>query len=336
MVLEKIKYHYNDLGIVPAAISDISSRKEVNTYLEDGSLPVFTAPMSTVVSEKNWNIYHENNIIPIIPRNVDFKTRMGLLKQFQWVAFSLKEIDEFKLMGDGQYKVCVDVANGHMKCLYDKIKELKTKYPNFIIMTGNIANPETYYAISKMNEEFYGTHKVLLVDYLRFNIGSGSGCITSTCCGVHYAPASLIADSLSLKEVYGLKHTPKIIANGGIRGYSDVIKALALGSDYVMIGSLFARCEESSAEKINVLDKKYAVFYGMASRDGQRDLNLNSKTPEGMVKRLEVNNTIPNFSKELHDYMASAMSYCGCKTLGDFIGKQKLVVNSTNSVKSIN
>ena len=105
------------------------------------------------------------------------------------------------------------------------------------------------------------------------------GCITSSNTSIHYPMASLINDVFQVKQSLQLiadstgKKLPYIIADGGIRNYSDVIKALALGSDYVMIGSLFASLYESCAKTVKIDGIKYKEFYGMASKQGQIAIN---------------------------------------------------------------
>ena len=137
---------------------------------------------------------------------------------------------------------------------------------------------------------------------------------------------------------------PKIIADGGIRGYSDVIKALAVGADYVMIGGEFAKLVESAAP-LNVLnpsgvvnnkflnenrsmlrhvgdhfvltlttpvrvDGLYKTFYGMSSKQGQIDINgRKTKTSEGNVKQVEVTTNLDKWVENMAAYMRSAMSY---------------------------
>ena len=66
----ELKYCYNDLSIVPAAISTITSRSECNPFYGDDMLPIFTAPMATIANIHNMDIWKENHIMPIIPRNV--------------------------------------------------------------------------------------------------------------------------------------------------------------------------------------------------------------------------------------------------------------------------
>lgn len=278
MLTNKIGYSYNDLTIVPSVISDVASRSECNPFIEDNFLPIFASPMASVVSEDNIDIFLENGIIPIIPRNINIERRKYQMKEQQWVALSLKEFEEifvnkaYELGTDfnEHYFIVVDIANGHMKSLYQKCvkaKELARDYGyKLTIMTGNIANPKTYEWICR-NAGYLDKNgkRVTAIDYIRVGIGAGFGCVTSSNCSIHYPQASLIEKCYQIKQqlliktddtnpnyhkpIWNEKEFPKIIADGGIRNYDHVIKALALGADYVMIGSIFAQCIESAGEK---------------------------------------------------------------------------------------
>lgn len=251
MILKSKGYSYNELTLVPAKISRISSRSECDPYIDGNTLPIFAAPMASVVSDKNMDVFIKAGIMPVMPRNIDLNVRIENMNQGRWTALSLCEfcdlfIDESdKRTKERSYQICVDIANGHMKKLYDKCEEAKKlstgKY-SLVIMTGNIANPETYKYICMMNDG------EKIVDYIRLGIGSGCGCTTTSNGGVHYPIASLVDECRQIKAQWG-ESSPLIIADGGIRNYDHVIKALALGADYVMIGSLFAQCIESAGMK---------------------------------------------------------------------------------------
>lgn len=312
--------------IVPATISYISSRSQCNPYTMYNYLPIFTAPMASVVSEDNYTIFNDNKIYPIIPRNIPFVYRLELINKGIWCAFSLMEADalyEYELNDNS--KILIDIANGHMKKLYDVAKKLKLKCKTYQIMVGNIANPDTYLYISENYYEY--------VDYIRVGIGGGNGCITSSNTGIHYPIASLIQECKKIKDAVG---GPKIVADGGIRNYSDIIKALVLGADYVMVGSLFAQCEESAGEKFQRNGKQYVKFFGMASSDGQISITgEKSKTSEGITKELPVNYKLSTWRENMEDYLKSAMSYLNAKDLSD-LPKSKIVVISNNTKNSIN
>ena len=268
MLNSKIGYSYNDVTVVPSIISDVSSRSECNPFIKDNFLPIFASPMASVIDENNLETFLSNGIIPILPRNINIDIRKIYMDDHHWVALSLKEFEDLFIDNyldritkfGAHYFICVDIANGHMKSLYDKCiiakkNAMAGKY-KLTIMTGNIANPETYKWICTNARYFnYNTHEYeLVIDYIRVGIGGGSGCITTSNVSAHYPQASLIDECYKVKqELIRTKsknyELPKIVADGGIRNYDHVIKALALGADYVMIGSLFAQCIESAGEK---------------------------------------------------------------------------------------
>lgn len=351
MLKDKVLYSYNDIMIEPNDISLINSRSECIPFDENGKLPIFTAPMSTVVDENNFNLFQSNNIYAILPRNVNYQTRINFINQGKWVALSLNEFKELFVDKKTEFtrtpKVLIDIANGHMKLMYDYVTKAKLNYENDIeIMVGNIANPETYHYCVKAG-----------VDYVRVGIGGGSGCITSSNTAIHYPMASLIYSIYHEKCKYNgskINKLPKIIADGGIRNYSDIIKALALGADYVMVGSLFCSLIESAgkifykdnneyfevdnSKKILNYDNLYKLFYGMASKNGQCDINgIKTKTSEGISKYIKVTSNIETWVENMKDYLKSAMSYTNVKIIKDFNPENiTTIVISKNTQESIN
>ena len=245
-LITKIKYSYNDISIVPADISYTNHRKECNPFYEDGMLPLFTAPMTSVVDEKNFEIFEQNKIHAILPRTVDLDKRIEYSINGKWAAFGLNEFEDVFIkntIDSNKIKILIDVANGHMERILKLVTQFKEKYKDIDnkIMVGNIANPLTYYHYAKVG-----------VDYVRCSVGTGSACLTTSNTSVHYPMASLIDEIKEIKEEVSChkelyKSIPQIIADGGVRNYSDAIKALALGADYVMIGGVFTKMLESAA-----------------------------------------------------------------------------------------
>ena len=373
MLIKEMKYSYNDIAIVPAIKSDVEHRSECNPYtgkFGDSSLPIFTAPMSTVVNEKNFSLFEDNNIIPILPRNFPLETRIDYLKRGKWAAVGLQEFEDLFIRNNWNMElypdvnVLIDIANGHMSKLHNLIYDAKTKYMwpiRFKVMAGNIANPQTYYEMAKAG-----------VDFCRINIGVGEGCITWSNLGTGYPCASLISEIYEIKKK--LEHcgefTPMIIADGGIRNYSDVIKSLALGADYVMIGSLFAKLVESAAptfyyqndgksiteidpfehkidaysdgtfdiDEEHIIDNLHKVFYGMASRRGQVDINgEKKKTSEGIQKIFSATTNLRKWKENMVAYMQSAMSYTNCYCIDEFNPDNvDCIVISNQTKESIN
>ena len=388
----KKTYNYSDLEITPEITTSISSRSECNPRY-NANLPLFTAPMDSIVNINNLDYWSSNSIIPIIPRNIPYDVRLKYLCTLNtWVALSYNEFKELfcvinndiqqaYLPKDSIFRVCIDIANGHQLALLNSIKLAKSlaKENNYtlIIMAGNIANPNTYYEYCKAG-----------VDYVRCGIGGGSMCTTTTNTGIHCPMASLINDVNRYKtwrKADGKFYT-KVIADGSIKGYSDVIKALALGADYVMVGGQFSKLLESAAEFINAdskddklywsvwdfdkskkckkdndraftlkMDKPYDMVllrdtcrkyhvklykssHGMSTQEAQKRINKNAplKVSEGKTIIQESNMTISEWVTEFIAALTSAMSYCDCRTLEDFIGEQELVVNSYGVLNTVN
>ncbi len=363
MIINKMRYSYNDIAIVPAIVSFIEHRNNCWPFWEftdNTRLPIFTAPMSTVVNESNFELFSDNHIFPILPRNISLETRIQYLKEGKWAAVGLNEFYDLFIKNQWKSKtitsVVIDIANGHMQRLIEYIKHAKNTYDAGIqIMCGNIANPETFRELAKAG-----------ADYVRVGIGVGSGCTTWSNVGIGYPIASLI------HEIYKIAKTekgkvPYIIADGGIRNYSDVIKALALGADFVMIGSEFAKLVESAAPtfyykkdktivRIDPLDcsvignddgtfiidsdtvNLYKLFYGMASKQGQIDLNgSKTRTSEGISKVFECTTNLSTWVENMCDYLKSAMSYVDVYDIQDFNPENvDCVVISQQTKESIN
>jgi GMP reductase len=297
--------------------------------------------MDTVIDIKNYKIFQENKIYPIIPRTYPFDSYMksGINTTYPlWKAIGLKEfesiIDNKSLYGKNY--LLIDIANGHMKKLHDLVIKSKDIYgENLVIMVGNVANPETYEHLS-----------IIGSDYVRVGIGNGGGCLTTKQTGVGYPMASLISECYDIS--CNLKTPAKIVADGGMKSYSDIIKALALGADYVMLGSILNRALESAGEtmKANIKHqgaetwtepgelvdqydnnvknaflngaKFYKKFRGMSTKTVQKLLgNTEIRTSEGVTRMNQVEYTVDGWVENFSHYLSTEMSYVGAKTLSE-------------------
>lgn len=322
------KFDFKDITLVPETISSINSRKEINPYNENGNLPIMVSPMDTVIDEENCEIFIENKLEICFPREIFSNQNTG------FNSISLSDFEELvKWYPDGiieseEIKFLVDIANGHMEKLHELCKEfIKLRNSErHEIMVGNIANPKTFEKFCEIG-----------VDYVRVGIGGGSGCLTSANTGVHYPMASLISECYKIKKDGGYK--TKIIADGGFRNYDDIIKALALGADYVMLGGVLNKSLESCSTTmlfnlipVNSIYSKYIWevfpsmrkhmyknFRGMSTKEVQRKWGKeNTTTSEGISKTNKVEYTLKSWVENFEDYLRSAMSYTNSKTLNDF------------------
>lgn len=360
----KLKLALNDVMIIPEVISGISSRKECKYTYPNGNLPLFTAPMDTVIDEFTYQNYYDNNIIPIIPRTVSYEKRKEMLYSAKhWVSVGLSEFRELLIdtdIEDKEYKVLIDVANGHMHSTLNMITEAKEKLNNIIIMAGNIANPKTIIEYCKVG-----------VDFVRVGIGAGSGCTTSSNTAIHYPIASLINETYTIREEFDKFYSKEdcknykktlIVADGGMRNYSDINKALGLGADYVMLGGIFASTLEAPGDvyivhknfnerreriysksnfniknELGIDSKLVKQFYGMSTKKAQKIMGKEElTTSEGVVKTIEVKYHLSQWVENYISYLTSAMSYTNSRTLKDFIGNVEFVRISNNGLNSFN
>lgn len=341
----KRKFDFDDVAIVPESFTKITTRSEITILDENGMLPLFTAPMDTVVDDSNYEKFLNLGINVCLPRNINIDDT-NVFK-----SLSLEEFEIFiDLYGAGliyeeKFNILVDIANGHMIKLYelcDRFTKMRTD-DNHKIMIGNVANPKTFYE--------YG---MLGVDYIRLGIGGGSGCLTSANTGIHYPMASLILDSYKLKEKYDIK--TKIVADGGFKKFDEIIKALCLGADYVMIGGIFNQSLESCGKnylfnKIKLSQKnaefiwnnvpklrKYLSksFRGMSTKEVQRIWGRKQiRTSEGISKRNPINYKLNGWINNFSDYLKTAMSYTSSSNLEEFKNSYYtlMTTNSLNRYK---
>ena len=339
-------FDFDDLLIEPAHISPIRSRKQITSKYDNGYFPLMTAPMDTVICKKNYKLFKDLGILPVLPRGESYFSPSKNDGHFS--SYGLEEFNEIFLSDGGveipfgtKIHVLIDIANGHMRELYDSAKKAKENYGDqLILMVGNIANPKTFAEYCMIN-----------VDYVRIGIGNGNGCLTTVQTGVGYPMASLIEACSDIKKHMNFPNT-KIVADGGIKKYSDVIKALALGADYVMIGSLFNKALESSGETMkfdgtiidqyseearNMFNAEISIFKkfrGMSTKEVQKKWNKETlTTSEGVVRTNKVEYTLEGWIKNFDSYLRTAMSYTGKKELHEFIGGVTLNFISQNSFK---
>lgn len=327
----ELKFDWDDITLVPAALSSIESRKDINPFDEFGMLPLVTAPMDMVVGQDNAYKFHEQKINVVLPRGNKYEDIDSVYKDDYFYSYGLDEVIEI-MNSEGIFppKVLIDIANGHMKKLLDTSKRFKKMYPNTKLMVGNIANPEIIKQYCEAG-----------VDFLRLGIGAGNVCTTSSNTSIHYPMASLITECREELESYKQVRScnTKLIADGGFKTFADIIKALALGADYVMVGSMLSKSIESisksflksddgimkevsdsdAIEYFNAGGDVYKYYRGMSTKEVQISWGKkNLKTSEGISKYNKVEYTLPKWTENFEDYLRSSMSYCDALSLSKF------------------
>ncbi|MDQ2781548.1 MAG: IMP dehydrogenase, partial [Actinomycetota bacterium] len=130
-----------------------------------------------------------------------------------------------------------DVANGHARLMLDMIRRLKSDSAtrHVQVLAGNVATREGAQALVDAG-----------VDGVKVGVGPGSICTTRIVAGVGVPQVTAIHEAAQACRPAGVP----VVGDGGLQYSGDIAKALVAGADTVMIGSLFAGCEESPGELV--------------------------------------------------------------------------------------
>jgi len=321
-----------------------------------------------------------SNIVVALPRTIPVDKyyevypheKSSEFPDFTFISMGLDDMQKIIDDPDDKYDyipggyVLLDVANGHMQRVYDTAQAFKEAFPDVKLMVGNIANPETYAWYARSG----------FVDFVRIGIGNGNACLTTKQTSIGYPKASLIRECYEMKQKLGdeideqleshhkypilkvpkpkitREELPMIVADGGMKDYSDIIKALGLGADYVMVGSLFNKALESSGDnylyfwKINhklavkLYDWGFPIkkhFYGMSTKIAQIKMGkTNLKTSEGVVRKQLVEYKLASWVENFEHYLMTAMSYSDARNLNEFIGKADFELITENAFNRFN
>ena len=318
---------YDDVLLVPRR-SAVSSRQAVSlsTRLSrriDLDLPVVAANMDTVCESR-------------MAMAMAGMGGVGIIHRFLPVEDHAREVEKVKegggnllvgaALGVGRdmtrrAKNCVaagadvlvlDIAHGHAEHSLRAVRALKDEFPEVDLIAGNIATGEGAADLVEAG-----------ADAVKVGVGPGGVCTTRVVTGVGVPQVSALHDVV--RSGVGVP----IIADGGIRAGGDIAKALALGADSVMIGSLLAGTRESPGEVEETSTGLVKRVRGMASleaavlRAARRGAELEDeyfehRSPEGIERTVAYRGTAAEVIRTLMGGVRSAMSYLGATDLATF------------------
>lgn len=216
------------------------------------------------------------------------------------------------LMEAGADFVVIDAAHGQSQGVIDCTKMLKDRLPELKVIAGNVATKEGVRDLHAVG-----------ADALRLGIGAGSICTTRVVAGVGVPQFTAILDSCQEANRLGIP----TIADGGIRSSGDIVKALAAGASCVMMGNMFAGCEESPGDTEIYRNRAYKVYRGMGSigamKQGSSDRYFAIKdtskglVPEGVEGRVPFKGPLSETVTQLIGGLRSGMGYVGAGSLQD-------------------
>ncbi len=253
------------------------------------------------------------------------KDKLGRLLVAAAVGVDAKSFERVHaLVKAGVDIVVVDSAHGHSKNVIEQVQNIRKAFPNLVLVAGNVVTAEATEALIKAG-----------ADVVKVGVGPGSICTTRIVSGVGMPQISAVKDCAVVARKLG----KTIIADGGIKYSGDITKALALGANSVMIGSLLAGADEAPGETILYQGRTYKVYRGMGSlgamadgskdRYGQMDIDdVGKLVPEGIEGKVPYKGSASAILLQLVGGLKAGMGYLGAGSV-EILQKQAKFVRIT-------
>ena len=255
------------------------------------------------------------------------KDEQGRLLCGAGVGISANCLDRVEALVNAKVDVVVlDSAHGHSENVLKCLRMIKEKFPDLLVIAGNCATGAATKALIEAG-----------ADAVKVGIGPGSICTTRVVAGIGVPQITAVMDCYSVAKEYGIP----IIADGGIKYSGDITKAIAAGANMVMMGSMFAGCDEAPGEFELFQGRKYKVYRGMGSisamENGSKDRyfqeDAKKLVPEGVEGRVAYKGTVEDTVFQLMGGLRSGMGYCGCGTIGELQQNGQFIKMSAASLR---
>jgi len=317
-ILDDVKLDFSDVLILPKR-NQYSSRSEVTlertfkfkySPLSWSGVPIMVSNMDTTGTIKMAQEMEKHKVLTCLHKYYTCEDLLNasLNKEYYAVSTGINNNDLIKLdkimeMVDPKF-ICIDVANGYMSKMVDTCKMIRDKYPDKIIIAGNVCTSE-------------GVLELVIegkVDIVKIGIGSGSCCTTRKQTGIGMPQLSAVMECAD--TAHGMD--AHIISDGGLQVIGDFSKAYGSGADFVMSGSMFAGHYESGGNLIEENGKLYKIFYGMSSETAMNIYNggvAKYKSSEGKTVKIEDRGPVENTILDIMGGIRSTMTYIGAKNI---------------------
>ncbi|QIY84458.1 GMP reductase [Chryseobacterium sp. NEB161] len=319
----EIKLGFKDVMFRPKR-STLKSRSEVTierefTFLHTkknwSGVPLIAANMDTVGTFEMAEALYKEKIITAVHKHYSVQEWTDFLKDksddfYQYIALSTgtgkADEEKIKTILDSNPKMqflCIDVANGYSEHFVEFVKKARQNFQDKIIIAGNVVTGE-------MVEELI----LAGADIIKVGIGPGSVCTTRVKTGVGYPQLSAIIECADAAHGLG----GQIIGDGGCKVPGDVAKAFGGGSDFVMLGGMFAGHDESGGELITENGKTFRLFYGMSSQtamDKHSGGVAEYRASEGKTVKVPYKGPVSETVKDILGGVRSTCTYVGASKL---------------------
>ncbi len=318
---------FDDVLLVPA-YNHFESRRLVETSMVDKigrlslTLPVISSNMDSITESKMANFMTSKGGMGALHRFLSIEDNIKEFKAcvgptFVSIGCNQAELERAEALRDvGAEYFCIDVAHAHAKYVGQTIKDLRQILKEACIMAGNVA---TYAGADYLAS--------CGADIIKAGIGGGSVCSTRIKTGYGIPMLTCIQDCARADR--------SIVADGGIRTPGDIVKALAFGADFVMIGGMLAGTAVTPGQVIDKDDgTKVKQYRGMASREAQEDFMGSMhewKTAEGVATEVPFRDDEEAILNDIIGGLRSGLTYAGAETIRALQRKLDFVVVSNAS-----
>lgn len=243
------------------------------------------------------------------------------------------DIDRAMALSDaGADIIAIDSAHGHKTDIIESVREMNKNVESDVLL-GNIATAKAAEDILKAE-----------INGIKVGIGPGSICTTRIVAGVGVPQLSAVSSVADVAADYDVP----VIADGGLRYSGDVAKALAVGANAVMVGSLLAGTTESPGEMTIRNGRKYKQYRGMGSlgamtggvgagkdryfQGSSSNMNSTKLVPEGIEGVVPYKGEASQIIYQLMGGLKSSMGYVGAASIKEMHEKAELVHITPNGM----
>ena len=324
---------FDDVLLVPAynhwesrRVVDISSTDRLKKLTL--ALPLISASMDTITGSTMANFMHSKGAMGAMHRFMTIDQNVAEFKRCQGPTFvsigcSDAELQRAEALRDaGATYFSVDVAHGHARYVGKMLKRLRDLLgEKACLMAGNVA---TYAGADYLAS--------CGADIVKAGIGGGSVCTTRIKTGFGVPMLTCIQECARADR--------SIVADGGIRTPGDLVKALAFGADFIMIGGLLAGTAPTPGEVITKPDgRKVKLYRGMASREAQEAFlgeMQDWKAAEGVSTEVPFVDTQDHLIADFVGGLRSGLTYAGANTISELQRKLNYVtITQAGQIESL-
>lgn len=329
--MEQQALTFDDVLLVPT-YNHYESRRAVDTSVEDRTgklrlaLPLMTSNMDTITEHEMAQFMARCGGIGVLHRFLSIERNVDEFKQsppqtFVSIGTGEKELERAEaLRAAGAQYFCVDVAHAHARYVGRVLKKIRDMLPEVCLMAGNVA--------SYAGADYLASCGA---DIIKVGIGAGSVCTTRIKTGFGVPMLTAIQECARVDR--------SLVADGGIRTPGDIVKALAFGADFVMLGGMLAGTRPTPGGPIEKNGRKVKIYRGMASREAQESFlgeMPDWKTSEGVAVEVPYREDEDLILADIIGGLRSGLTYGGSSNIHELQRKLNYVlVTQAGRVESL-